>query len=83
MSDLLNKISVVVAGIGAVWFTFFSVNQPGSPFYHHILLFLVSWGLFYTFIDISFGPVAAEQTNNEKKKKKKKIRRKNKTATQL
>ncbi|MEG6615605.1 hypothetical protein V6C27_04085 [Peptococcaceae bacterium 1198_IL3148] len=78
MSHLLQKIALVLTGLMALWFAFAYVHQPTVPFYHNMVLFVVSWVLFYSLLDIAFQPVSAVEIPNTDKKRQK-IRRKNST----
>ncbi|MBO8138252.1 MAG: hypothetical protein H0Z40_08975 [Desulfotomaculum sp.] len=80
MSNVLNRLTVVLSGIGAAWFSFKYVNHPSQPLYHEFFLFVTSWLLLYSFIEIAFEPVSNKHEPEANKVKKKRIRRKNKTA---
>ena len=67
MNFIINKIAIVFSCISAVWFAFFIVQQPIAPVYHSIILFFISWMLFYAIIDILTEPLASLEAIPRKK----------------
>lgn len=77
MSDLLHKLLFLVTAVGGALFSFGYANKAINPLYHNVLLFFVSWFLFYALTMIAF-----EKLTETADKPKKKVRRKRKTAVE-